>query len=172
MGKFLKTDLKIDLSQFEALQGKVDQAMDGAFKTIAGELDGRFNQAMSGDGNWVWPRPSKRGVQGDTLGEKAKAWRDAEYDTGSPRSINDTGQLSGTKNIEKSDRDWLWTWGQYGLFVHEGAWIHPWGNLKAAKVLLPARPWTTAVLHGHPHYQGEVYDFEGRLRDEIIRRLT
>lgn len=160
-------DFKVSLSP-DTLK-RLDAAAAKAMKTVAAELDGRFTDAISSN-VWVWPRQSKRGTQAGTLRETAKKWRQKNYDTGSPRSIVDSGELkaSGDFSLYGTRAEWVWTT-EYASFVHDGAWIYPWQNRKAAKVLLPARPWTEAVLFGHPHYSGEVYDVNKRLREEFIK---
>lgn len=150
----------------------LEAASAKALKVVAAELDGRFTAAIS-ENVWVWPRPSKRGTQAGTLRETAKKWRNADFNTGSPRSIVDSGELkaSGDFSLSNVKAEWSWTT-DYATFVHDGAWIYPWQNRKAAKVLLPARPWTEAVLFGHPHYSGEPYDLDKRLREEFLKAIN
>lgn len=151
----------------------LEAASSKALKVVASELDGRFVDAISNDRAWVWPRQSKRGTQAGTLGETAKKWRKASYNTSSPRSIEDNGGLKGSRDytLTNVSAEWAWT-ADYATFVHDGAWILPWQNPKAAKVLLPARPWTEAVLFGHPHYSGETYDLDRRLREEFLKAIN
>lgn len=138
-------------------------AAEKALHEVAGILDGRFTNAMNSSA-WVWPRQSKRGVSGSTLSEVAKAWRKKPFNTGSPRDINDSGNLIASMDYQKAGNKVSWIWSaDYAAAVHDGAWVYPWQNEKASKVLLPARPWTEAVLFGHPHYSGEVFDFSSAL---------
>lgn len=172
MANNFKLDIKIDLPQ--GGNDFLQAASQKALKTVGGELDARFRDAMASK-VWTWPRQSKRGVGGITLSEIAKRWQSASFNTGSPRSVNDTGNLAASSSgpIFKGSEgiEWIWT-ADYAAFVHDGAWIHPWGNMRASKVLLPARPWTEAVLFGHPHYSGEVYDLANRIADEIQKNIT
>lgn len=134
---------------------------------VAGILDGRFTNAMNSS-VWVWPRQSKRGIGGSSLSEVAKEWKRKAFNTGSPRDINDSGNLIASMDYQKSGNQVSWIWSAaYAAAVHDGAWVYPWQNEKARKVLLPARPWTEAVLFGHPHYSGEVFDFSGALSRAI-----
>jgi hypothetical protein len=120
---------------------------------------------------WAWPRKSKRGTQGATLADTARKWKAASFNTGSPRSAVDSGDLKGSRDYKLNNVSAEWSWTvEYAAAVHDGAWIYPWGNDQAAKVLLPARPWTEAVLFGHPHYSGEVYPFSDRLSQEITKQ--
>lgn len=140
-----------------------------ALMEVAGELTGRFTDAINGN-YWPWPRQSKRGVGGSTLRERAKAWKAAPFNTGTTRDINDSGDLGQSMvfdlDLSNLSAEWVWT-AEYAAAVHDGAWIHPWGDRTKAKVQLPARPWTTAVLQGGTAGSVEVYDFAG----EIAKRI-
>lgn len=153
---------------------KLEAAAAKALRVVASELDGRYQDAMNSK-VWVWPRKSKRGqsIAASTLAETAKRYKKASYNTGSPRDINDSSDLasSGDMNISGLQAEWIWSV-DYAAAVHDGAWVLPWQNEKASKVLLPARPWTTAVLFGHPHYSGAIYPFTDRLAQEIEKALT
>ena len=161
--------IEVDLP--EGANDAITKAAALAFKEVSAELHGRFMDAMSQD-VWVWPRQSKRGVGGSSLSDVARKYKKKKFNTGSPRSIVDSGELKGSVNFSPGYRQANWAWTtSYAAAVHDGAWIQPWGNDKAEKVLLPARPWTEAVLFGHPHYSGEVYPFSDRLAKSIERRL-
>ena len=153
----------------DSVQEELRKATERAMKEVAAELDGRYMDAISG-AYWTWPRQSKRGVGGSTLSEVARKWRRKGFTTGSPRSIVDSGDLmsSSTHSVNGLSAEWVWTV-EYAAAVHDGAWIYPWANDKAKKMLLPARPWTEAVLQGHPHFSGEVYDFSTRLSQAIAK---
>lgn len=79
---------------------------------------------------------------------------------GTARDIVDTGTLKNSLEI-------VTKFGQtkvgfqinykapYASYVHYGAVIQPYGNKNAASVVLPARPWISAVLegtHGQPKF--------------------
>ena len=166
MAQNFKFSIEVEADDFtQALR----EATVKAFKEVTSELDGRYDDSLKG-AYWVWPRQSKRGVQGSTLSEVAKNWRKKGFTTGSPRSITDDGGLAGSGSFSCTGLTAEWFWSiEYAAAVHDGAWIKPWGNEKADKVLLPARPWTEAVLVGHPHYSGEIYDFSTRLSQAISK---
>lgn len=170
MANNFNLDIKIELPAGAA--DEFQKASAQALKRVAAELDGRFTDAISRR-VWAWPRKSKRGVQGITLSETAKKWRKAKFNTGSPRSIVDSGDLKASQsfNLQTSRADWIWT-ADYAAAVHDGAYIQPWANQKAAKRWLPGRPWTMAVLEGAPTYKGEIYDFAGRYADELQKLLS
>ena len=142
-----KIEIDFDPNQLnEVFQKKAAKA----FEKVANELEGRFTDAIQG-GHWDWPRESKRGVRGSTVGEKAAAWAKKPFNTGTPRSITDSGQLAASLDVDLDAAGLKaeFTWDvDYAAAVHEGAYISPWGNKKAQKVYLPARPWTEAVIHG------------------------
>jgi len=167
MAKQFGFNIEVELP--ESVEQQLRKATERAMKEVAAELDGRYTDAISGT-NWVWPRQSKRGVGGSTLSEVARNWRSKPFTTGSPRSIVDSGNLQGssTHSVNGLSAEWVWTV-EYAAAVHDGAWIYPWSNEKAKKMLLPARPWTEAVLNGHPHFSGEIYDFSTRLSQAISK---
>lgn len=163
---------KIDIQIPPAATAKLQAATEKAFRQVASELDGRFQDAIS-SAVWPWPRPTKRGLSGSTLGEKAKAWKKASFNTGSPRSIVDSGDLkaSHTFTINGLSAEYVWTT-EYAAAVHDGARIHPWGDPKNGTVELPARPWTTAVLKGGTGASVPVYDFASELSKRIPKFLN
>lgn len=147
------------------------KAAIAAMKTTAAELDGRFTDAIS-QAVWPWPRESKRGVGGSTVGERAKQWANKSFNTGTPRSIVDSGELKQSKvfNVNGLKAEWMWT-ANYAAAIHEGARIHPWGNPKNGTVNLPARPWTDAVLVGGTSASIPVFDFTEVLTKNIQKNL-
>lgn len=68
---------------------------------------------------------------------------------GGARDIYDTGELASSGGA-------IWTSSgiqisydaPYASIVHDGGYIHPYGNLNARPVFLPARPWIRATLEG------------------------
>lgn len=150
------------------VEANLKKAAEQAMKEVAAELTGRFDDAIS---SAVWPwalGQSKRGLSGSTVGERAKAWKAASFNTGSPRSIVDSGELkqSRTFQLKGLQAEWAWT-ADYAAAVHEGARIKPWGDPTNKTVTLPARPWTTAVLKGGTGANIEVYDYA----TELSRRI-
>lgn len=160
---------KINVELPKGFDKALQAATEKAFREVAGELTGRFDDAISSS-VWPWPRSSKRGLGGSTVGERAKAWKDAGFNTGSPRSIVDSGDLkqSRTFSLNGLQAQWVWT-ADYAAFVHEGATIRPWGDPSNKPVRLPARPWTTAVLEGGTSANIEVYDFATEVSKRIPR---
>lgn len=153
----------------EIPKGASQQILDAAeegFHAVAGELASRFKSALS-DNVWSWPRQSKRGISGGTLSEVARNWNAASYNTPQQRNIWDSGNLSRSMMFDVSGlkAEYIWT-ADYAAWVHDGARIHPFGN-KRKTVELPGRPWTTAVLEGHPRYSGDIYDLPEELKKRI-----
>lgn len=69
------------------------------------------------------------------------------------RNLIDTGALMRSKQIkssftQNSSKIDIYYRSPYANLVHFGGAIQPWGNPKAATVILPARPWIQAVLLG------------------------
>ena len=149
------------------------KATELAFAAVAGELTGRFDDAISGE-YWPWPRESKRFGGGSSLSDVARQWKQSSFNVGSPRSIVDSGDLKQSREFElnRSALTAKWLWGvDYAAAVHEGSIINPFGD-KSRSVRLPARPWTTAVLEGGTVAQGiEVYETEKRLEAYIQKFL-
>lgn len=143
-----------------------------ALEEVAGEVDARFDAAISDDSAWPWPRESKRGLgsPGTSLKEKIRLWNEAEFNVSTPRSIVDSGDLKQSKmmevNLDTLTAEWVWT-APYAAAVHDGAWIYPWHDTAYTRVLLPARQWTDAVLLGNTMGDVEVYPFS----DELSRRI-
>lgn len=70
------------------------------------------------------------------------------------RDIVDTGALKGSLNIATEARQstiqFKGSYNQpYAAITHYGGMIRPYGNPYAAPVMLPARPWITAVFEGN-----------------------
>lgn len=156
MADYFEGQVKIDMD-LAGVSNMFKQKAEKAFEKVADELEGRFTDAIS-SAYWDWPGQSKRGVSGSTVGEKAKSWAKAKFNTGAPRSIVDGGDLKGSLRVDLNlgslQCEYTWT-EDYAAAVHEGAYIHPWGNKSRGKIHLPARPWTSAVIngtHGVPQY--------------------
>ena len=166
----LKID--IDLAAAAGSSKAFQDAAKQAMKETAAELDGRFDDAISG-AYWPWPRASKRGLSGSTVGERAKSWAAKGFNTSTPRSIVDSGELKQSKNFKLNGLEASWTWtANYAAAVHEGARIHPWGDPKNGTVNLPGRPWTDAVLVGGTAGNVPVFDFTTEFSKRLSRRLS
>lgn len=175
MADNFKFDIAIELPA--GAEKELQRAAQQALKQVAAELDGRFADALSGS-YWTWDNryggKSKRGLSGSTVGERAKAWNAASFNTPMQRSIVDSGELkqSGTFSLSKNRASWKWT-ADYAAAVHDGARIQPWGNKSAGAVTLPGRPWTDAVLIGGVgNYSGEKYEFTEELQRRIAKLLS
>lgn len=133
------------------LQAKAREASRRAAEIVMGELFAAFQQSFTAKA-WDWPRPTERAA-GPTVG--------------SPRNLIDTGNLRQTGTYQMTgpyQATFRWS-AQYATAVHEGAYIYPWGNRDAERVLLPPRPWTRAVL-GQEDVSGvRVYNLGERLQD-------
>ena len=146
------------------LEARARKASENAAKAIFEEINRRFQDAMTAK-VWQWPRVTIRGRTYRRNGSRSKG-----KPVGSPRNIVDFGALmrsnSGPK-ISGLKVEYRWR-ERYARAVHNGAMIYPWGNKKAKKVLLPARPWTSAVL-GTVKVSGiEPYDMGKRFSEEWL----
>lgn len=165
----IKVEVKLDAPD---LKGLVLGATEKAFVEVAGELTARFDAAISGN-HWPWPDSTPRfgASGGTTLADASRNWNTylngngtgvaPKSVAGSPRSIVDSGDLKQSRNfsLNASALTAQWTWDvDYAAAVHNGAYIHPFGN-KSKLVQLPGRPWTTAVLEGNTVATGiQVYN--------------
>jgi|TARA_B100000035_G_scaffold307305_1_gene310372 hypothetical protein len=159
--------VEITFDTLPNLEGELKRATQIAFQQVTGELTARFDAAVSGN-HWPWPDSTPRwgSSGGKTLEESAENWNTWQYGTGfgkkpkavagSPRSIVDSGDLKQSRDFQLNISTFTaeWNWGvDYAAAVHNGAYIHPFGN-KQKLVQMPARPWTTAVLTGKTVAQG------------------
>lgn len=110
---------------------------------------------------WNWPRGTyRRGGSG--------------YVSPGLRDIVDTGELQRSKKIKSESlatrRNTLISYSaQYASYVHNGAYIIPYGNTNAQRVYTPARPWIYYAVIG----MGALADNEnGPYIKELQARLT
>ena len=69
--------------------------------------------------------------------------------TSGNRDIYDTGELMDSgKVVAMGDRLSVSYSAPYAMLIHNGGYIHPYGNLKARPIYLPGRPWVSSVLYG------------------------
>ena len=165
-------NFKVEIEFKKGADGAIMKAVERAFKVCASELDGRFDEAIKGS-HWDWPRETRRGLPGSTVGQKAKAYGEGKGNVvGSPRNIVDSGDLASRKMMNIKGLAAEWSWGiEYAAAVHDGAMIHPWGN-DAYYVELPGRPWTTAVLEGGvANYSGPTYNFADEMQKKVGKFL-
>ena len=99
-----------------------DQQMQKALSSVANELKMALDAALMAP---VW------------------AWTDGS------RDIYDTGALAASGNvvINSNGLSVLYS-APYANLVHDGGYIHPYGNKKIEPVYLPPRPWIRSVLYG------------------------
>jgi hypothetical protein len=133
-----------------------EQAAQRATQIVMGELNNAFQQSLSAQA-WEWPRPTKRTVGTVT----------------SPRNILDTGNLRDTNSWQMSgpyEATFKWS-AQYATGVHEGYVTKLRGGRQGPGLLVPARPWTRAVL-GQENVSGIVtYDIGDRLKNVWLAQL-
>jgi len=129
----------IDPVDEKKLLAKASEAIAKAMPKLAQEVEKALTAALKAS-VWGWPT----------------GLRDI-YDTGElARSVEVTAQKNGI-NVSYS--------APYAGIVHDGGYIHPYGNMSARPVYLPGRPWVSSVLYGG----GPVpqFDFEDFLRKEV-----
>lgn len=130
-----KVRVKIDFA------GRAQRAALIATRMVAPELNAAFQDAM-GSEVWQWPRETIRRGSLNAQGKRGPGYR-----VTSPRNIVDQGRLRQSNEYIISGTLVLFKWTEpYAAAVHYGAEIHPWGDKSKAKVKLPARRWTDAVL--------------------------
>ena len=132
-----------------SLRAQADQAARRASEVVLGELSAAFQQSFTAEA-WAWPRQTVRS-NGLTVG--------------SPRNLIDTANLRQSHNWAlDSPFQATYRWSaQYATAVHEGAVLGT-----RVRTVLPARPWTRAVM-GTERVSGITpYPFEHRLRNVWI----
>ena len=153
---------------------RAEAAAERATEIVMGELYAAFQQSFTAKA-WDWPQdlPTRK-LSGATLAEKARSYRDGEgVSGGSPRNLIDFGNLRQTGSWQMKGRyQATFTWSaSYATAVHEGASIYPWGNRRARRVILPARPWTRAVLGTENVSAIKPFPFQKRLKDVWLARF-
>lgn len=148
---------------------RTGRAVDQAARVVFPELNSAFQDALDSS-VWSWPRVTIR--QGSL---KRDGTRGKGFEVGNPRNIVDRGLLRQSNSFRIAGNACTFSWSMpYATAVHDGAMIHPWGNRDIPRVLLPARPWTSAVL-GTLIIPGlEPYDYREQFRTAFIaawRRL-
>jgi hypothetical protein len=127
-----------------------EQAAERAVVIVMEELYGAFQQSFTAEA-WAWPRTTQR-----TKGT-----------VGSPRNLIDTANLRATGlygMIDKYQANFRWG-AEYASAVHEGYVTKLRGGRQGPGQIVPARPWTRAVL-GQENVPGvATYDVGKRLRD-------
>ena len=155
------------------LYRRAEQAAERAVEIVMGELYGAFQQSFTAKA-WDWPRdlPTRK-LDGANLREKLANYNKGKgIRAGSPRNLIDFGNLRQTGSWQMQGRyQASFTWSaSYATAVHEGASIFPWGN-KNTRTILPARPWTRAVLGTENVSAIKPFPFEKRLKDVWLAKL-
>lgn len=140
-----------------SLEQRAKAASEAAAAAVFAELNRRFQDAI-GAKAWNWPRATKR------TGGVIPAGPRNIVDRSILKNSNPGPQINGLK-VE-------YRWAEpYASFVHEGARIYPYGDKTRKRVLLPARPWTSAVL-GTVKVSGiEVYPMADRFKKLWLQRF-
>ena len=82
------------------------------------------------------------------------------------RDIVDTGELMRSRSITIQGNTLIISYNvPYFGIVHFGGYIAPYGNEKAQKVYIPARPWITAVTQGNGPVPA--FNFEEAYREAL-----
>lgn len=141
--------VKVKVDSNVNITNKAKQAAERAVEIVMGELFAAMQQSFTAKA-WDWPDdlPTRK-LNGATLKEKIASYSAGDgIKAGNPRNLIDFGNLrqSGSyRMIGRFEAEMRWS-AEYATAVHEGAYIRPWGNKKAARVYLPPRPWTKAVI--------------------------
>lgn len=124
------------------ITAKAARAAEAATRVVGPELNSAF-QAAIGAKVWNWPLgETYRGSTYRKDGSRTKG-----YKVGTPRNIVDRGILKASNSLTISGNLCTFRWAVgYATAVHDGARIYPFGDRTKKQVLLPARPWTSAVL--------------------------
>ena len=112
----------IDAVNEEQLLADAQAEIDMLITKLIGEVKTALNEALKA-GVWAW--------------------------NGGARDIYDTGELARSVSVQASSDGILVSYSApYANIVHNGGYIHPYGNMSARPIYLPPRPWVTAVLYG------------------------
>lgn len=137
-----------------SLRAQAEQAARAATKAVMAELNGAFQQSFTAVA-WSWPRQTKRS-NGKLVG--------------SPRNTIDqagTGGLRGTGSWQMTgsyEATFKWS-AEYATGVHEGYVTRLRGGRQGPGLLVPARPWTRAVMGQEDAPGVQVYNLGERLRN-------
>jgi len=128
-----------DLIDEKAIEDEFSDQIDALMGKLAQEVKDALNAALRSS-VWAW----NNGV----------------------RDIYDTGELASSGEVSAGSDGIIVSYSApYANLVHNGGYIHPYGNEKARPVYLPARPWVSSVLYGG----GPVpqFDFEKFLKSNL-----
>lgn len=156
------------------LVARAEEAARVASEKVLAELFAAFQQSFTAKA-WEWPYSlATRKLSGANLAERVASFNAGDgINPGSPRNLIDTGNLRQTgsfRMVGPFKAEFRWS-ANYATAVHEGAYIWPWGNRNAARVYLPPRPWTRAVL-GLENVPGiKTYDLGDRLQNVWLQAM-
>lgn len=149
--------VRVTVTQSTNLQALAEAAAQRATEIVMGELSAAFDQSFTAQA-WSWPRQTRRS-NGDLVG--------------SPRNIIDQAGAGGLR----STGSWqmvgpyqaIFKWSsEYATGVHEG---YVTKRESGPGVIVPARPWTRAVL-GQETVSGiQTYNAADRLRNVWLAQL-
>jgi hypothetical protein len=166
--------VRVTVTQSTNLQALAEAAAQRATEIVMGELFAAFQQSFTAQA-WDWPRSlPTRNLKGDTLKKRAASYRKGEGITPpNPRNVLDQGNLRQTGSWQMTgpyQATFKWS-ALYATFVHEGGSMKPWGNDNAQRVIIPARPWTRAVLGQENVNNIQTYNVGDRLRNVWLAQL-
>jgi len=131
-------------------EGRARRASEAAAKAVFATLNARFQAALRAP-VYSWP--------GETIRSNGQV-------AGTTRNIVDTANLFQSNSgpeIDGLKARYAWRVG-YAAAVHEGAVLQN-------GTILPARPWTSAVLGTEPVDGIEVYDYTRAFKDIWLQRF-
>jgi hypothetical protein len=158
--------MKVTVKSSKRLASAAKAANEAAARAVFAELAGRFQDAIRKP-VWKWNPVYAEGSKGTGITIRSNG--DA---VGSPRNILDQETLAKSQQapqITGMRAVFRWTAGRkkdgggYVTAVHEGARLRN-------GTLLPARPWTRAVLGTEPVDGIPVYDARKRFREVWLKR--
>jgi hypothetical protein len=139
------------------------KSWEEAAKETDEKLRGWLNESMEKQ-IWSWPRGTfRKGVGG--------------YISPGLRDIVDTGELQDSLNIKteslKTRRNTIIEYSaRYASYVHNGAYIYPYGNKNAQRVYTPGRPWIFYAIVGMDSIaDNENGPYITELKNRLTRRL-
>lgn len=140
--------MKVNVKVTGTLEQRAERAAEQAARVVLAELFSRFQASLTAP-VWQWPRPTVRSNGGIV---------------GSPRNVIDTGNLRGSGYFQYTGKyHAIFSWSaNYATAVHEGARLR-------SGALLPARPWTSAVLGTQPINGIKVYPLAERSKQVWLR---
>jgi hypothetical protein len=155
------------------LAKRAEAAAERAMQMVMGELFGAMQESFDAKA-WDWPRdlPTRK-LDGATLAEKIANYNAGKgIRAGSPRNLIDEGNLRRTGSFRMQGKyQAKFTWSsEYATLMHEGGWIRPWGN-ENARSIIPARPWTRAVLGTENVSAIKPFPIDKRLKDVWLAKF-